>query len=144
MEFKSGFVALIGLPNVGKSTLINALLKRKVSIVTPKPQTTRNKIIGVYNTPDRQIVFVDTPGIHKPKNNLDKFMNKSIDSAISDVDVVLLLVDASKVLYEQISTPLKKVNTKKIPTFLVVNKVDESFKYRKYFYKGLFQISIRL
>jgi len=126
MEFKSGFVAIVGLPNVGKSTLVNALLKKKVSIVTPKPQTTRNKVMAVYNEPNTQIVFVDTPGVHKSKSTLDKYMEKSIEIATSDVDLILLMVDGSKVLYEQVNILLNKFKNCKAPMFLVVNKIDET------------------
>lgn len=96
MDFKSGFVAIMGKPNAGKSTLLNAILKTKVSIVSPKPQTTRNNIIGILNEPDCQIVFTDTPGINTANNKLDEFMQKSVNSAKSGVDVVLLCVDGSK------------------------------------------------
>jgi len=128
MDFKSGFVAVIGMPNVGKSTLVNALLKKKISIVTPKPQTTRNKIMAVLNTPGRQIIFVDTPGIHKASNNLDKFMDKSINTATEDVDLILLMVDGTKVIYDQVKLLEKKYKSLNIPKFLVINKIDVADK----------------
>jgi len=92
---KSGFVAIIGRPNVGKSTLLNVLVGRKISIITPKPQTTRTNIQGIYNAPDAQIVFVDTPGIHKPHYRLGEYMNKVAFSSVNNVDCTLLVVDSS-------------------------------------------------
>ena len=96
MSFKSGFVAIMGRPNAGKSTLLNAILGTKVSIVSPKPQTTRNNIIGIYNDDDSQIVFTDTPGINVANTKLDEYMQQSVKSAKAGVDVVLLCVDGSK------------------------------------------------
>ena len=96
MAFKSGFVAIIGRPNVGKSTLINAILKHKIAITTPKAQTTRNNIRGIYTNPDCQIIFVDTPGIHEPQQLLGTEMVKEAWSSLSGVDVVYFLIDAKK------------------------------------------------
>ena len=96
MKIKCGFVAVVGKPNAGKSSLINAIIGEKVSIVSPKPQTTRNNILGIYNSEHSQIVFVDTPGINKTATGLDKFMQKSIKGAVSDVNVVvenIVLID---------------------------------------------------
>ncbi|MCT6807501.1 MAG: GTPase Era, partial [Bombilactobacillus sp.] len=93
-NFHSGFVALMGEPNVGKSTLMNRILGSEIAIISPKSQTTRNKIQGIYTTDQEQIVFVDTPGIHQPKNSLDKYMDTAAFSALQDVDVVLLMVNA--------------------------------------------------
>ena len=98
---KSGFVAILGQANVGKSTLLNAILKEKVSIVSPKPQTTRNKILGIYNDEESQIVFIDTPGIHKSHNKLDEYMDKAITTATKDVDVIVYVIDGSKRITEQ-------------------------------------------
>lgn len=98
---KSGFIAIIGKPNAGKSTLLNAIVGEKVSIVSPKPQTTRNKIVGILNEKDCQIVFVDTPGVLKPKNKLGEYMMDSVKSASEEVDAVIIVVDASKGLTEQ-------------------------------------------
>lgn len=125
--FRSGYVALIGEPNVGKSTLLNSLLKQKISIVTNKPQTTRHKILGILNGDDHQIVFLDTPGIIKPKYLLQEMMMHFASSAVADADVVLLLVDAEKVkdkTYDKNNEAIEKIKAANKTTFLVINKID--------------------
>ncbi|MFC5532134.1 GTPase Era [Cohnella yongneupensis] len=123
--FKSGFVAIVGRPNVGKSTLMNQVIGQKIAIMSDKPQTTRNKIHGVYTTDDIQIVFLDTPGIHKPNSKLGNYMMKAAESALSEVDAVLFLTDVTEDLGggdRYIIERLKSVNT---PVFLVLNKIDK-------------------
>ncbi|MBO7536314.1 MAG: GTPase Era [Bacilli bacterium] len=122
--FKSGFVSIIGRPNVGKSTFLNYCLGQKVSIISPKPQTTRNVIQGIYTTDDAQIIFIDTPGIHKPKHELGEYMNKQAFRSIKDVDLVLLLFDGATDFGtgdEFVLRMLKKINASVI---LVINKID--------------------
>lgn len=123
-EFKSGFVAIIGRPNVGKSTLLNQLLNQKVVIVSPKAQTTRNKIQGIYNDDDCQIIFIDTPGFHKPRTELGKIMNDYVSSALDGVDVVLFMCDATKKIDSEDEKMINELLKSKIPTILVANKVD--------------------
>ncbi|MGN1312188.1 MAG: GTPase Era [Bacilli bacterium] len=123
---KSGFVSFVGRPNVGKSTLLNSILGKRIAITSDKPQTTRNMIQGIYNDEDTQIVFVDTPGIHKPKSKLGKVLNKQAYFTINDVDIVILVVDIS----EKIGTGDKFVidilkNIEDKPVFLVINKIDK-------------------
>src|SRR5436189_934385 len=108
MQKKSGFSAIIGKPNAGKSTLINSLLGQKLSIVTPKPQTTRNKIFGIYSKDNIQIVFVDTPGILKPQYKLQFFMNREIESSFNESDVILLVLDISKYDPEDLKNTYEK------------------------------------
>ncbi|MCZ3494793.1 GTPase Era [Lactobacillus gasseri] len=123
-DYKSGFVALIGRPNVGKSTLLNFLVGQKVAIMSPQPQTTRSKISGIYTDDQEQIVFIDTPGIHKLKNKLDDFMDKSSYSALDEVDVVLFMVEPEPAGKgdQYIAELLKKI---KKPVLLVINKIDK-------------------
>ncbi|AST06743.1 GTPase Era [Anoxybacillus flavithermus] len=123
--YKSGFVAIIGRPNVGKSTFLNRVIGQKIAIMSDKPQTTRNKIQGVYTTDDAQIIFIDTPGIHKPKHKLGDFMVKVAQSALQEVDLILFMVNAVEGFGrgdEFIIERLKQVQT---PVFLVINKIDE-------------------
>ena len=96
--FRSGFVALIGRPNAGKSTLMNKLVGQKVAIMSDKPQTTRNRIMGIVNGEDNQMIFIDTPGIHKPRHQLGEIMVKAAESTFSEVDVIVWVVDVTKEL----------------------------------------------
>ena len=123
---KSGFVAILGMPNVGKSTLLNCILREKVAIVSPKPQTTRNKILGIYNDDDSQIVFLDTPGIHTSHNKLDEYMDKAIISAKQDVDVVLFVIDGTKKITDHVIETLNKYTKDIKNIILVVNKIDDT------------------
>ncbi|GEP74840.1 GTPase Era [Weissella thailandensis] len=123
-EFKSGFIALVGRPNVGKSTLLNKMIGEKIAIMSPKAQTTRNKIQGIYTTNEGQMVFMDTPGIHKPHNSLGDYMVKTAMSALRESDMVWLLVNADQergVGDDFIINRLKESNT---PVYLIINKVD--------------------
>ncbi len=121
---KCGFVAIIGKANAGKSSLINRIVNEKVSIVSPKPQTTRNNILGIYNAEDCQIIFVDTPGINKTGSGLDNFMQKSIKGAVTDVNVVILASDITKPLTEQERNLIDNYYNQKIPVILVLTKID--------------------
>ena len=122
---KSGFVSLIGRPNVGKSTLVNQIVGTKVAILYNKPQTTRNIIKGIYNDDDSQIVFIDTPGIHKPSNKLGKTLNKQAYYGMNDADIILFLTDASEELGAGDKYILEKLAEVKTPVILVLNKIDK-------------------
>lgn len=124
--FKSGFVTIVGRPNVGKSTLINQIMGEKLAIVSNKPQTTRNNMQTILSGKNHQIVFVDTPGIHKPKHKLGEFMVNSAKESIKEVDLVLFLINPCDEIGRGDQFILEALKEQKAPVFLVVNKVDEN------------------
>lgn len=124
-NFKSGFVSIIGRPNVGKSTLLNAILKEKIAIVTPKAQTTRNRIQGIYTTDNEQIIFIDTPGIHKAHNELGNIMNDFALKSITGIDLILYLIDVNVPLGTGDRFIIDALRESIVPTILVANKVDK-------------------
>lgn len=124
MGNKSAFIAIIGVPNVGKSSLLNALLGQKISIVSTKPQTTRNRIMGILTQAETQLVFIDTPGVHTPKTQLGHYMEKSIKNSILSVDSCLFVVEAGKNLKASELKLIKKLKNLKFPVILAINKID--------------------
>ncbi len=128
---KSAFIAVVGRPNVGKSSFVNAAVGQKVAIVSDKPQTTRTRIMGVYNKNEHQLVFVDTPGFHKPRNMLDQYMTKAAQNGLSDVEVAILVVEAApKFNFDPENLPpaelelIEQFKKRKLPAILAVNKID--------------------
>ena len=121
---KTGFIAIVGRPNVGKSTLMNQILGEKVAIVSSKPQTTRNRILGIYTRGEEQFVFLDTPGIHKPKNRLGEYMVGAANSSMRDADAVVLVVDVGKEPSKVEQEVIEYLSKTKIPSILALNKVD--------------------
>ncbi|MGG4040498.1 GTPase Era [Bacillus smithii] len=124
-DYKSGFISIIGRPNVGKSTFLNRVIGQKIAIMSDKPQTTRNRIQGVYTTDDAQMIFIDTPGIHKPKHKLGDFMVKTAVNALKEVDLILFMANVTEGLgrgEQYIIEMLKDIQT---PVFLVLNKIDQ-------------------
>jgi GTP-binding protein Era len=126
--FKSGFVAVVGRPNAGKSTLVNALVASKVSIVTPVPQTTRNRILGILHRPEAQVIFMDTPGVHKPLSRLNEQMMNFVRQALADRDLALLIVDASEKFGRGDEFVISLLNQYTPRTILALNKVDRVHK----------------
>ncbi len=131
MKEKSAFITIIGRPNVGKSSLMNRVLGQKVAIVSNKPQTTRTKIMGIHTKDETQLVFIDTPGFHKPKNELDRNMNKAVGDGMADVDAAVLVVEAvTKFKLEEGALPpaelelIKELKKRKLKAILVINKID--------------------
>ncbi|GAB2319269.1 GTPase Era [Alkalibacterium sp. s-m-22] len=124
-QFKSGFVSLVGRPNVGKSTLLNRMIGQKIAIMSDKAQTTRNKVQGIVTTKSDQIVFIDTPGIHKPKHRLGDFMVKTAMSTFNEVDVVMFLVNVTEKRGPGDDFIIDKLKTVESPVFLVLNKIDQ-------------------
>jgi len=150
-EHKSGFISIIGRPNVGKSTFLNRVIGQKIAIMSDKPQTTRNKVQGVLTTDDSQLIFIDTPGIHKPKHRLGDFMMKVAQNTLKEVDLILFMVNAEEGFGKGEEFILEKFQTVKTPIFLVINKIDtihpdqlfsiiESYK-EKYPFKEIIPIS---
>ena len=123
-KFKSGFAAIIGMPNVGKSTLLNRIAGQKIAIISDKPQTTRNKILAVYTTDEEQIIFTDTPGIHKPHNKLGEYMVKVAKGSMQDTDVIIFVVDATHGIRETERKIAESINNLGLPCLLAINKID--------------------
>ena len=121
---KSGIVALVGPPNVGKSTLLNSLLGQKISIVSPKPQTTRNRILGILNAPEYQIVMLDTPGLHKARSPLNLEMVRIALETLSEVDVIVFIIDATAPLPKKDKAPTEYLKNSRTPAILLLNKID--------------------
>ena len=121
---KSGFVSLIGRPNAGKSTLLNHILGEKIAIVSDKPQTTRNRILGIYNDKDSQVIFVDTPGVHKPRHRLGEYMAEATNAGLFEGDIVYYVVDATKAFGGGEAYIIERFKRLKIPVYLLLNKID--------------------
>ena len=124
-SFKSGFVSIIGRPNVGKSTFLNHVIGQKIAIMSDKPQTTRNKIQGVYTENEAQVVFIDTPGIHKPKHKLGDFMMKVAQNTLKEVDIVLFMINAEEGFGRGDEFIIERLQSTTTPVFLVIDKIDQ-------------------
>jgi len=129
-KFYSGFVSLVGRPNVGKSTLMNRLIGEKIAIISNKPQTTRNRVQSILTREDYQIVFIDTPGIHRPRHKLGEYMVKSAETTLNEVDAVLMLIEPADRVLEADKLIIEKFAKVKSPVILVINKVDTTDKER--------------
>lgn len=124
-EYKSGFISIIGRPNVGKSTFLNRVIGQKIAIMSDKPQTTRNKVQGVLTLSDSQLIFIDTPGIHKPKHKLGDFMMKVAQNTLKGVDIILFMVNAEEGYGRGEEFIIEKFQSVKTPIFLIINKIDK-------------------
>jgi len=122
--FKSGFIGIIGRPNVGKSTLLNSILGEKLAIITHKPQTTRNRIMGIWNTENAQFIFVDTPGIHSARTPLNRIMVRTATDTFTDSDILLLVVEAGQEVHHDDLLIIESLKATQTPTFLILNKID--------------------